>query len=721
MPFVDPAYWSDQLTQTLGRYDEALLRTVAGNLFKPRNQWPAAELIERSLAAVGNPALIDRRLKELEPAGRQVLALMAHSRQPRWHLGNLIELVMMLGHADGLPPVLSLLETGLLFPCLPDNVKRLKLFEQWLGQAGTMGLRVFAHPAVLARALGEELLPPSCGAQLTAASGTPHSAIRNPQSVHEADGLEWPLRLGVLWQQVAGSPLRRTQQGEFFKRDLERLGGEALLSTPPADSLADLPDPGLFAVELAEIEGVLADTRGELRATSLPTGWGEGLLPALASLWAALPSVEKWNPLEGGNNGLSNGRGNPYPSACLLAVLLLARLPADVWSTPALIEEEIFNRHPYWKNENVRPSQRRSWMAAFLLGVAYQLRVVQARKDDEGDWLVRLSDVGRWLLGLAEMPKLVAFPQTLTVQPNLEIIAYRQGLTPGLVGQLSQFATWKNLGAACLLQLNADSVYRALQSGMTFAQIVQVLEKHGMRGLPATVVDSLRTWADKRERIAVYPSATLFEFATADDHNDALARGLPAVRLNDRLAVVPGENGIDFRHFRLTGTRDYGLPPEKCVEVEADGVTLGIDLSRSDLLVETELRRFAEPLDGDGPPRRPGATDRRYYRMTLASLGAGRETGLSVRVLEEWFVQRTGTPLSPAGRLLLTANQLGPAALRPQLVLHVPAPEVAEGLLQWPSTRGLIEERLGPTTLVVTEENAAELRQRLRTLGLAIE
>src|SRR3712207_7873491 len=40
--------------------------------------------------------------------------------------------------------------------------------------------------------------------------------------VLEADGLEWVLRLGVLWQQAATAPFRRTLQGGFFKRDLER-------------------------------------------------------------------------------------------------------------------------------------------------------------------------------------------------------------------------------------------------------------------------------------------------------------------------------------------------------------------------------------------------------------------------------------------------------------------------------------------------------------------
>ena len=35
----------------------------------------------------------------------------------------------------------------------------------------------------------------------------------------ESDGLDWPLRLSVLWQMAAATPFRRTQSGEFFKRD----------------------------------------------------------------------------------------------------------------------------------------------------------------------------------------------------------------------------------------------------------------------------------------------------------------------------------------------------------------------------------------------------------------------------------------------------------------------------------------------------------------------
>ncbi|MGG7379597.1 hypothetical protein ACQ7B2_12855, partial [Escherichia coli] len=74
-------------------------------LVKPRSHWPVEELIERSVAAAANPAVLDRRLQDLEPAARQVLALIGHSRQPCWQVGNLVEMAMALGQPDGLRPV----------------------------------------------------------------------------------------------------------------------------------------------------------------------------------------------------------------------------------------------------------------------------------------------------------------------------------------------------------------------------------------------------------------------------------------------------------------------------------------------------------------------------------------------------------------------------------------------------------------------------------------
>jgi hypothetical protein len=725
---VDPSYWSELQRHTLESYDEALLRKVAARLVKPRNQWPAADLIERSAAATSNPVLIDRRLQELTPPARRLLALIGHSRQPYWDLGNLVELTIALGHDDGLQPVMELLEAGMLYPSLSAakggpstngvSGKKLKSFEQWMAAPGPAGLLVFAPPAITVRALGEDLGLPDLSMDEPShdrkgADGAT-APLRSRLSWQEADGLEWLLRLGVLWQQVAAGPLRLTQQGEFFKRDFERLGQDVLLNAAPVDRLADVPDAAFLAIALAEQEGILVNSDGELRAERLPAAWDKGLAAALESIWIDLPRLSAWNPLDGWRSGVLQ-TGNPFPSAYLLSFLLLARLPDEAWVRPETIEQWIVAQHPYWTNESLRPSRQKPWLETFLLGVAYQLRMVQAMRGEDGEWQVRLSPTGRWLLGLGEAPNLeTVHTQTLLVQPNLQIIAYRQGLTSSLIARLTQFAAWEGLGAACTLQLQPETVYRALEAGQSFESIRLTLEQHGTRGVPPAVLDSLRTWSNKRDRITVYPSAILLEFGSAEDLNEALARGLSAVRLSDRLAVAAGEEAIEFRHFRLTGTRDYALPPEKCVQVEADGVTVSVDLARSDLLLETELPRFAE-LIGGSP-----ANGRRLYRLSPASLSSARSSGMTRTALELWFHQRTGQPLPPAARLLMTAGEAETPRLRRHLVLHVADEEMADGLMQWPQTCGLFEERLGPTALVVVQENVPALREQLLGAGITL-
>jgi hypothetical protein len=738
MPLPDPESWSDRLVTTLRRYDEALLRKVAGRLVRARNQWPTEDLISRSVETINNPAVLDRRLADLEPAGRQLLALIGHSRQPCWALGNVVEMMMALGQEDGLKPVFDLLEAGLLYPLLaplPEGadrrVGRIVSFEQWLGTAGVSGLTVFSPPQVAGRAIGVDLglpdlsvedQPPSAGDK---ESEAPSLALRagsalgagsvSLSATTESDGLEWLLRLGVLWQQVAGAPLRRTQQGGFFKRDLERLEQDPLLNSPPADQLTPVPDLGFLLAALADQEGILQDTDGELRAAGLPAAWETGLPQSLASLYSALFLVRGWSPLDGWK-GAEEMVGNPFPSAYLLALLLLSRLPEEAWVRPWQVEAWLSAQHPYWTNESLRPSRQKPWLERFLLGIAFPLRLVLAAKDSEGAYRVRLSPVGRWLLGLAEMPPLPpVFPRTLLVQPNLEIVAYRQGLTPSLIGRLTRFAAWKTLGAACTLQLEPETVYRALEAGETFDSIRLALEQHGTRAMPPAVLDSLRTWANKRDRITVFPAAALLEFTTPEDLNEALARGLPGIRVADTVAVVPSEDAIEYRHFRLTGTRDYGLPPERCVSVEPDGVTLTVDLARSDLMLEAELSRFAECVD------RSAHNGKRAYRLTPSSVARSREAGMSLPTLETWFQQRTGQGVSAAARLLLTGAGSAEVSLRRHLVLHVADEEVADGLMQWPATRELIDERLGPMALSVGDDKVEALRQRLAELGVKVE
>src|SRR5205807_770966 len=128
------------------------------------------------------------------------------------------------------------------------------------------------------------------------------------------------------------------------------------------------------------------------------------------------------------------------------------------------------------------------------------------------------------------------------------------------------------------------------------------------------------------------------------------ARGVPAVRLTERLAVVANEKDIDYRHFRLTGTRDYLQPPERCVDIEADGVTLSVDLARSDLLLESELLRFAEPVSQPPPPGRHAPADREPPRTDRAC-GRGGACRAAVGALARTRPARLARGIKGAGTI----------------------------------------------------------------------
>src|SRR5207247_5727909 len=119
--------------------------------------------------------------------------------------------------------------------------------------------------------------------------------------------------------------------------------------------------------------------------------------------------------------------------------------------------------------------------------------------------------------------------------------------------------------------------------------------------------------------------------------------------------------------------------PERCVSVADDGVTLRVDLNRSDLLLESELRRFADEVEAAGSVR--------VFQLTPESLRRGRGMGLSLEVLESWFAGRCDQPLPSAARLLLLGPDSVPGVVRRLTVVEIADEDVADGLMQWPSTR----------------------------------
>jgi hypothetical protein len=690
-----PDPWLDRLDATLAGYDEVLIRQVAARLLKSRGHWPVEDLAQRLRLAVENAPVVDRRLRELSPACRKVLALIGLSRQPCWKVTHLLSMLAALGHADGLLPIQTLFDEGLLYPIRKQNGKSLVSFQQFLASGNADTWQVFAPPQLTQRAMGEDLGLP----ELPAAA-----PVR--AEIHEADGLEWPLRFAVVWQQVAEMPLRQTQQRDFFKRDYQRLQADSLLNAPFADSLGSIPDVPLLSVAWAKAAGTLLEEGAELRTCRLSSAWEEGLFPLLRELWSALPAIETWDPIYGWQ--VERDTAHVFPSVYLLVLLLLARQAELGWVRLEDVETWLLDHHPFWIGG--KNGAGTEWFAALLLGLFFQLQLIQHATDKTGQAIIRLAPFGRWLLsGDKSPPAQAEYRQTLMVQANFEILAFRQGLTPSIIANLTRFARWKSLGTACVLELQADQVYRGLESGLHLEDMRRLLQQHGMRELPENVAEALRTWSNKRDRLVVYENATLLEFASQAELDAALARGLVELKLSDRIGLARHENAVDFRQFRLTSTRDYGAKAEQCLEMADDGVTFSVDRSRSDLLLDLEIARVAEPLAN-------ASENQSAFQFTHASLQKALTNGLTLQSLEEWVKERSGRPLSAAAHLLALSEKHATFQLQRCIVLSAPTAKLADGLMQFPATRQLIRERLGPVSLLVAEESVSALRQQIEWL-----
>lgn len=668
----------------LERYAEPLLRRCAARFARQRLQDEAADLRERILEGLENPVVIDRALKTLSPEARRVLRLANIGRQSRWRVQSIVEADARWGSAGSVAPILELLEAGLAFPELPARGAKLASWETWLAGAKEQPLQVQIAPLAAARAQREPLPLPKVDFDVL------------PVVPAETDGLEWLLRVCAAWQEVRESPLRLTQQGGFFKRDLDRLRAHPLLSAPPADQVGDVPDAALLAIGLAQSLGFLAREFDQVRAVDALPPVSQSLGAELANQWSALVGISDWDP----RTGWALENTAPLSAAAALGLAVLDDLPAEQWAVADDVDAALTSG----------PDGKPGAVSGLLLGVLHQLRLVQAVKHADR-WWVRLTSAGR-AVAAGQEPKLPAPPleQTLVVQPNLEVIVYRQGLTPPLIARLTRFAEWKSLGLACTLGLTSESVYRGLESGETMAELLSLLERHSTRALSDTVLDSLRSWASKRERVLVYPSAFLLEFRTVADLDMAVRRGLVEQRITDRIGLIGSESRIDYSQFRLSGTRDYLAADEICVDVSADGLAVLVNEHKSDLLLESELRRFAEPVESTG--------ERPEYRATIQSLRMARNAGLNAAALDAWYQRRAGQGIPASVLLLLTADESPAFQIGSRILLHVPGEELADGLAAWPESARLLGERLAPTLFAVPAENAEPLRSLLDRLGV---
>ncbi|WP_435010024.1 helicase-associated domain-containing protein [Tundrisphaera lichenicola] len=704
----------------LKRYDGARLVEIHASLGGADLGGKPARLPDAIADRLSEHRVSERVVANLSFGSRAALGLIALAEANAWPASGLALGLTCLG-IEFEPAILRLLESGLVAARMADPFESVVDYERAIGPR-LAATTLLAHPS--ASNAARTLMP----------EGEPPPLAGPVRQVRESDGLEPILRLAAAWQRIVEGPIRQTQQGTFFKRDRERLEDDPVLAGPITDALEPLPDMTLLWIDLARAVGlVIPEPNSDRLIAAPPDFWAENavhLPQMIATRWL---SLRDWHEQAGmRSEGSPVDLALPFVRSSIL--LWLARVEEPGWVALDDLAEHLNQLAPGWDRAllsdtwKAQPEGGMATLAAVLLGPAYQLGLVRAAEETPiGRRVVQITPLGRYGLALGPPPApRAAFDHFLMVQPNFEIIAYRQGLTPSLIGQFSRFARWSQVGAALELKLTPDSVYRGLEGGLTTEAILDRLSKHSARPLPAGVAEAVRTWADRRDRVTYYGSATLVEFASSEELEAAIGlwpssvRVAP-IRISDRLLLVEEEGAIPFNRFRMAGSRDYRKPAEACVDVEPDGVTLSLDLGRSDLLVDAELTRFADEPRTSTPP--DGASSpRRSFVVTPASLSRAAENGLTAAQLSRWFEQRTGSALPSAIRLLLHAA--GPKvepfqAARP-VVMEVPTPELLDGLLQYPTTGPLLGDRLGPNSVVIPDDAVDDLRRALRELGLKL-
>jgi len=690
------------------------------------------------------PSAVHALLARLGIGSRLALSVFALTETRSISLAGLTHALGILGAEPG-PAIVRLLELGLLAIEPSLELGPIDDLQSALQRGSPARLRLCIHPAVKTgvRTARPDLAPPKVTGLL--------------RQMREADGLEPILRLGALWQRVGAEPLRQTQHGTLFKRDRDRLDLDPVLAGPIADALKPLSRLPALWLELASHLGLIEpDPSGERFLAAPPEFWADNAVHLPQMIATGWMGLQAWQELETTSSDTRlSASALPYLRIALL--LWLSALGDSEWAAVGDLASQLSDRWPGWDrlwfdepdpsgtaakrggapSARVRPRGRTEvgarglvLLESVLFGAAYPLGLVRAAEEQgSGRKVVQLTPLGRYVLALGPTPPPRAtLERFLFVQPNFEVIAYRQGLTPQLVGRLSQFAWWSHVGSALELKLTRESIVHGLDGGFSAQALLESLTKHSQRALPPGVTDAVKNWASRRERVTYYAAATLIEFGSSAERDLALdfwaasdALAAP-IAVAERFLLVEDEQTVPFERLRLISSRDYRRPPETCVVVEPDGVTLALDPARSDLLVEAELARFADLVRAQQPEQGAVAAPRRFA-VTAASLRRGTNRGLSAPQIVEWFARRTGGEVPPAVRLLLAAKTARIPALKAarMLVLNLPTPEILDGLLQHPATGPLLGGRLGPTNVSIADDRTGPLQDALKELGIELE
>ena len=345
------------------------------------------------------------------------------------------------------------------------------------------------------------------------------------------------------------------------------------------------------------------------------------------------------------------------------------------------------------------------WAANALMVTLATLGLVERGQTTGNDVrpCFRLTELGRVVFGA---PEVEATPKSgearfLTVQPNLEVVAYLDSADARQVCTLSRFAASASRADSPVqtFELRRDSLYRALESGMTLEEVRAFLTEHGKAELPANVERMLSEWASRRESLVLRTKAVL-----ALGPLDPQTRGRA---LNNNVFLLPSSTakivGLGISGWTILDHEDKPAPSwttDELGSVAPDGRTS---------ISQLRLARIADRTTTG-------------WQITAQSVGRARLGGMTAEQILGWLVDHVKgevPSLLEVGVSNWTSRQ--GVQLRQVHMLRIMQPDAQQALLHSATFRPHLAGHIPPEWFLIHDDHLSEVRRLLETLGFAIE
>jgi len=320
----------------------------------------------------------------------------------------------------------------------------------------------------------------------------------------------------------------------------------------------------------------------------------------------------------------------------------------------------------------------------------------------------RLTPLGRQVFGapelsVADQPVVKPF---LTIQPNHDILAYLDAADARRVCTLARFARRGSAagGHVQTFSLSRESVYAALESGLSIGEIETFLTEHAKTTVPANVLRALQEWSGKRESLVLRTGVTV---ALTSDPARLEELGSKLRTLGDTTAVLPNLSAKKaVKDFAGWSVLNHHAALPHVWQVDELG---RLQSTGDDVVSHQRLASFAD-RSADG------------WLISNTSVARARKQGFTADQMLKWLAQHL-THKTPALLALAIRNWTGrTSAFAGKLqLIQITRAEARDAILHSDAFEPLLAGHIPPDWFLVRDGQTAAVKKLLKQLGFCMD